>query len=188
MYGDRSLAPTARHAAWADYDAAMDSQTLVAAADFSHARLLGIIEAIEKSGQDVARVLAWRPAPGRAHIGWQLMHCAATHDKYLNVRLRGGGVKDTELVEKFASGTTPSDQHIPTVATIREKLAATFADLRQYIVSLSPQQLEVKQDFPNGLQRSIGESIVLLTWHEAHHQGQIHLTWNMYKAANGIAI
>jgi uncharacterized damage-inducible protein DinB len=27
---------------------------------------------------------------------------------------------------------------------------------------------------PSG--RTIGESIILMAWHEAHHQGQIHLT------------
>jgi hypothetical protein len=32
-----------------------------------------------------------------------------------------------------------------------------------------------------------GESFLLLAWHEAHHQGQIHLTINLYKAAHGIA-
>jgi hypothetical protein len=26
----------------------------------------------------------------------------------------------------------------------------------------------------------------VLAWHEGHHQGQAHLTLNLYKAANGI--
>ncbi|MFT3788568.1 MAG: hypothetical protein QM770_20750 [Tepidisphaeraceae bacterium] len=38
----------------------------------------------------------------------------------------------------------------------------------------------------NGVTRGVGESFVLLAWHEAHHQGQIHITWNLYKAAHGV--
>ena len=38
---------------------------------------------------------------------------------------------------------------------------------------------------PSG--RTVAESIILFAWHEAHHQGQIHLTWNLYKQAHGIA-
>jgi uncharacterized damage-inducible protein DinB len=31
-----------------------------------------------------------------------------------------------------------------------------------------------------------GEWLKVLAWHEAHHQGQAHLTLNLYKAAHGI--
>lgn len=68
----------------------MDRDTVIAAAEFTRGRLLGILDTIEKSGQDVNKILAWRPGAGRAHIGWQAMHCAATHDRYVNVRLKGG--------------------------------------------------------------------------------------------------
>ena len=61
-------------------------------------------------------MLAWRPGPGRAHIGWQAMHCAATHDRYLNVGLRGGQPRDAALVANFAGGSTPSDQKVPDLA------------------------------------------------------------------------
>ncbi|HEX5242673.1 MAG TPA: hypothetical protein VFW23_05365, partial [Tepidisphaeraceae bacterium] len=72
----------------------MDRNTLLAVLDFSRNRLLGTLETIEKSGQDMSKVLAWRPGPGRAHIGWQAMHCAATHDKYLNVNIKGAKPRD----------------------------------------------------------------------------------------------
>ena len=87
-------------------------------------RLLGTLDAIEKSGQDPAKVLSWRPGPGRAHIGWQAMHCAATHDRYLNTGILQGSPKDAELVANFAGGTTPSDSNVPSLAMIREKLSA----------------------------------------------------------------
>jgi hypothetical protein len=25
---------------------------------------------------------------------------------------------------------------------------------------------------------------MLMAWHESHHQGQIHLTWNLYTASH----
>jgi hypothetical protein len=164
----------------------MDRDTLIAQLDFTRARLLGILETIEKSGQDVGKVLAWRPTPGRAHVAWQAMHCAATHDRYLNVNLKKGEPRDAKLVENFAGGSTPSDQLVPTLPEIREKLAANFNTFRDFVASLGEHELATKFVGRDGKERSVGESIVLLAWHEAHHQGQIHLTWNMYKAANGI--
>jgi hypothetical protein len=169
-----------------DVEPIMDKQTLIAGLEFARARLLGSLDAIEKSGQDVAKVLAWRPAPGRAHIGWQAMHCAATHDRYLNVRILGGQPTDVALVEHFAGGSTPSDDRVPSLADVRAKLAIHFDALVAYVRNASDAELARVQDFPNNVKRSIAESIVLLTWHEAHHQGQIHLTWNCYKAAHGV--
>jgi hypothetical protein len=165
----------------------MDSESLVFAMEFSRARLLGTLDGIEKSGQDVAKVLAWRPGPGRAHIGWQAMHCAATHDRYLNTGILQGSVKDQELVTNFAGGSTPSDANVPTLAVIRQKLAATYNPLKKFASEQTPQSLLRQVPAPGGKTRSVAEAIVLLTWHEAHHQGQIHLTWNLYKAAHGIA-
>jgi hypothetical protein len=164
----------------------MDKATLLAALEFSRARLLGVLDGIEKSGQDVAQVLAWRPGVGRAHIAWQAMHCAATHDRYVNVRLQGGTETDPELVKNFAGGSTPSDSLVPSLADIRSALEKHYAAFKAFLAAATPEQLAQVQDFPNGVKRSVAESIVLLTWHEAHHQGQIHLTWNLYKAAHGL--
>ena len=164
----------------------MDKQTLLAALEFSRARLLGIIDTIEKSGQDVKKVLAWRPGPGRAHIAWQLMHCAATHDRYLNVGLLGGSVQDESLVANFGGGSKPSDENIPPLPTIKDKLASNFGTFKAHVAKLSADDLLIKKN-SGGKERTVGESIILLTWHEAHHQGQIHLTWNLYKAAHNLA-
>lgn len=165
----------------------MDKATILANLDFSRSRLLGTLDAIEKSGQDTGKVLAWRPAPGRAHLGWQFMHCAATHDRYLHMGLlRGTAPSDPQLVADFAGGSTPSDEKVPTVPAIREELAKHFAKLRAYAESLASADFD--QRFMMGkVERGVGESLILIAWHEAHHQGQIHLTWNMYKAAHGIA-
>lgn len=163
----------------------MDKSTLLAGLDFARSRLLATLDDIEKSGQDPAKVLSWRPAPGRAHIGWQAMHCAATHDRYLNVRLKGGQPTDPDLVQNFAGGSTPSDQRVPSLAQIRSALDKHYAALKSFVQNASPDELARVQDFGN-VKRSVAESIILLTWHEAHHQGQIHLTWNCYKATHGL--
>jgi len=164
----------------------MDRDTLLAQLDFTRGRLLATLDTIEKSGQDMRKVLGFRPGPGRAHIGWQFMHCAATHDRYLNANIRKAPPKDETLVNNYAGGSTPSDQIVPTASEIREKLGATFAPFREFIASARDEDLQVKFIGRDGKERTIGEAIVLMCWHEAHHQGQIHLTWNIYKAANGV--
>lgn len=153
--------------------------------DFSRAQLLGSLDAIEKAGPDVQQVLAWRPGPGRAHIAWQAMHCAATLDRYLNVRLLNKTETDPDLVARYGGGSSPSDENIPTMSTIRQTLQAHLDPFRRYIAEATPGLLAEKRQFGN-TERTIGDAIVLLLWHETHHQGQIHLTWNCYKAAHGI--
>src|SRR5947209_18253770 len=113
----------------------MDSQTLIAAMDFSRNRLLGTLTTIEKTAAEknipVKQILAWRPGPGRAHIAWQAAHCAATHDKYLNVGLLGKPAPvDPTLVADFGGGSTPSDEKVPDLARIRRALDSTCTPLR----------------------------------------------------------
>ncbi len=162
----------------------MDRETLVAALEFGRGRLLNSLALIEKAvPNDVAKVLAWRPGPGRAHIAWQAMHCAATLDRYLNVGVRGGKAKDEAMVAAFGGGSTPSDENVPSLAEIRAALEKSYSEFREFVATVSEE--EQGRKLASG--RTIGESILLLTWHEAHHQGQIHLTWNLYKAGHGIA-
>ena len=52
------------------------------------------------------------------------MHCAATHDRYLNVVLKGGVARDEALVREFGGGSTPSDENVPSLSTIREAFGA----------------------------------------------------------------
>lgn len=163
----------------------MDKQTLIAAMDYTRARLLGSLDGIEKSGQDVQKVLGWRPGPGRAHIGWQAIHCAATHDKYAN-HLQGKPPQDPELVKNFGGGSTPSDANVPTLAQIRQRLETNYAALKNHVESLRNEDLDRTVTAPSGKEMPLANLLHLLTWHEAHHQGQIHLTWNLYKAAHGV--
>ena len=160
----------------------MDRDTLVAMMDAVRQRLLGSLDVIEKSGREVAKVLAWRPGPGRAHIGWQAMHCAATHDKYLNVIVKGAASPaDAALVAAFGGGSTPSDENVPTLAAIRGALEAHYRPFHDYLAGTSASDLQ-RQVGPPDRRRTIAEVAMLMAWHEAHHQGQIHLTWNLYGA------
>lgn len=162
----------------------MDKTTLLAAMEFGRGRLLATLDSIEKSGQDPQKVLAWRPGPGRAHIAWQALHCAASHDRYLNVRLKGGQVKDEATVKNFAGGSTPSDENVPSLSVVCQKLESTFGPFKEYLASATADELNrVPAGNPP---RSVGESILMMIWHESHHQGQIHLTWNLYKQAHGV--
>ena len=115
------------------------------------------------------------------------MHCAATHDRYLHVGLLGGSAPtDQKLVADFAGGSTPSDDNVPALPAIREELARHYAKLKTYIETLSNSDLD-RRMMMGKAERGLGESLILMAWHEAHTQGQIHLTWNLYKAAHGLA-
>lgn len=129
---------------------------------------------------DPARVLGWRPGPGRAHIAWQLMHVAATDDRHLNVRMRGGEPTEPEYVRRFAGGSTPDDD-VPPLAEVVRYLTERRAALLEHLASLSEADLDRKPlpDAP----WVYGEWFQLLAWHEAHHHGQAHATRNLYKAA-----
>ena len=161
----------------------MDVNTLLAGLDFTRSRLWGILDPIEKERTGFREGPATGgPAPGRAHIAWQAMHCAATHDRYLNVGLKGGKVTDEALVAAYAGGSTPSDDNIPDLSAIRSALEVNYRPFRDHVAGLT--QADFDRMMPSG--RTIGQSILLMSWHEAHHQGQIHLTWNMYKEKFGV--
>jgi len=163
----------------------MDRDTLIAMLESVRARLLDSLDLIEKSS-DPQGALAWRPASGRAHIAWQAMHCAATHDKYLSVNIKGfPSPTDSSLVASYGGGSTPSDENIPTLPKIRRALELHFSAFKSYLLSLSNSDLD-RIVGPPDRRRTIAESAMLMAWHEAHHQGQIHLTWNLYKQAHGL--
>jgi uncharacterized damage-inducible protein DinB len=149
--------------------------------EFGRAKTLATLDAIAKR-PDAAAVLAWRPGPGRAHIGWQLMHIAATDDRHLGVRMRGGDPADVELVRRFAGGSTPDDK-IPSVDEIRRYLTERRSAMLDHLSKLSADELTKKPNEQAPWTYDVW--IQVLAWHEAHHQGQAHLALNLYKAAHG---
>src|SRR5687767_14111267 len=64
--------------------------------ELNRTRTLDLLANIEKlPGAQAA--LGWRPGPGRAHIGWQLLHIGVTEDIFASERLAQKPGKFTEL-------------------------------------------------------------------------------------------
>jgi len=143
-------------------------------------RTLALLDSIAET-PDPARVLGWRPGPGRAHIAWQLMHVAATDDRHLNVRMLSGTVAEPDTVRRFAGGSVPDDD-IPTLDAIRRYLEQRRTALLEHLRSLTTEDLDRKPT-PDA-QWPYGEWFQVLAWHEAHHHGQVQLTFNLYRAEN----
>lgn len=134
---------------------------------------------------DPAAVLGWRPGPGRAHLAWQLMHVAATDDRHLHVRMKGGEPQEADLVRRFAGGSVPDDD-IPPLSEIRRYLSKRRQELLDHLRGLADADLATR---PNAqVQWTYKEWIQVLAWHEAHHHGQAHLTYNLYRAAHDPAL
>src|SRR2546423_3115901 len=116
-----------------------DIRTLL---EFTRKKTLDTLDAIAKR-PDAKAVLAWRPGPGRAHLAWQLMHIAATDDRHVTVRMKGGEPSDPELVRRFAGGSVPDDD-VPQLAAIRAYLTERRAALVEHLKSLDESQLGQK--------------------------------------------
>jgi uncharacterized damage-inducible protein DinB len=160
-------------------------QSALALLDFARDRTLGTLDAIEKLPQPQA-ILGWRPGPGRAHIAWQLLHVGITEELFATERFRGTTPAFGDLVPRFKGGSTPDDI-IPNAAEIRRILAETLDHLRATIQGLSADDLDTVPPALAQRNITIGKALQILVWHEAHHQGQAHLTLNLYKAQHGIS-
>ena len=149
--------------------------------EFVRKKTLDTLDAIAKR-PDARELLGWRPGPGRAHVAWQLMHIGATDDRHLGIRMKGGDPANPENVKRFAGGSTP-DENVPTVDDIRRYLTERRTAMLDHLASLSDSDLAKK---PNEQAPWVYEEwFRVLTWHEAHHHGQAHLTINLYKSAKG---
>ena len=149
---------------------------------FNRARTLGFLDEIEKL-PDPKGALSFRLGPGRAHVGWQLMHIGITEEIFATERLAPDRpAKWPELWPRFRNGSK-ADDDIPAAATIRQILnelrqrlletLATYTDAR--LGEIPPALAQRKLTFLDVLH--------ILGWHEAHHQGQAHATLNTYRAA-----
>lgn len=152
--------------------------------DFNRERTLATLATIEKMTQP-AQALGWRPGPGRAHIAWQIMHLGITEELFATERLLGTAPAYAEFVPRFKGGSTPDD-NIPALSTIRDVLAQSREHLRKTLSQLSEADLStMPSTLPPGLKErgfTIAKVLHILSWHEAHHQGQAHITLNLLKA------
>lgn len=155
---------------------------LMAAMQFNRVRTLALLEKIEQES-DPVRVLGWRPGPGRAHIGWQLMHIGITEELFATERLMPAKPGQwTDLWPRFRGGSTPDD-NIPSAAQIREVLAGARERLSETISHFGDDQLDWIAPALAERKLPLLDVLHILGWHEAHHQGQSHITFNLYTAS-----
>ena len=151
--------------------------------DYNREKTLATLAGVEKLA-DPQKALGWRPGPGRAHIAWQITHLAITEELFATERFLGSPPAFADLVPRFRGGSTPDD-NIPSLATIRDVLVQTRDHLRRTILQLTEADLP---RIPPALKErgiSIGKALQIIPWHEAHHQGQAHITLNLFKASGG---
>jgi len=158
------------------------TELLIKNLECARTRTLGLLDSIEKE-PDPQAVLAWRPGPGRAHIGWQLMHIAITEEVFATERLAPQKEPHwKELWSRFRGGSTPDDD-APTVTMIRDVLTGAREHLLSTLRAIGDDHLD---EIPEALRErkfTVRDVFFVVAWHEAHHQGQAHLTCNLYKAS-----
>jgi len=157
-------------------------ETFRQAYEFNRARTLGVLERVEKTADPLA-CLAWRPGQGRAHVAWQLTHIGVTEAIFAAERLATKEGRFRPLWDRFKGGSTPDDR-IPSAAEIRDVLAGGREDLLATLAEKTESQLdEVVWEMKDGRKLTLRGVLQIISWHEAHHQGQAHLTLNLFDAA-----
>lgn len=131
-----------------------------------------------------ADALGWRPGEGRAHVAWQVMHVAATEESFARERLVADELVNPDTVAAYRHGSTPSDD-IPDLDAIRSYLTESRAILLKTIEGLSESDLDTTPPQLESRGWTIREALQLLVWHEGHHQGQSHITMNLFDLQNG---
>ena len=124
--------------------------------------------------------LSWQPS-GRAHIAWQIMHVAITEDIFASERLapdKSG--KFTDIWGRYRGGSTP-DQDIPSLDEIRSVLDESRAALITTLGELTEDDLETIPEALKERGLTIRNVLHIISWHESHHQGQAHITLNMFE-------
>ena len=154
----------------------------IAQIQFNRTRTLATLERAEKE-TDPRRALGYRPGPGRAHVAWQLMHVAITEELFATERLVPGTHPAYEgLVPRFRGGSTPDDD-IPSAAQIRKILTESREHLLTTLGRFGDKDLGTIPEALRERKLSVLDVLHILAWHEAHHQGQAHITLNLLKAA-----
>ena len=148
---------------------------------FNRTRTLATLERIAQE-PDSQRALGWRPGPGRAHAAWQLMHVGITEELFATERLIPGTKPQfAELVPRFKGGSTPDDD-IPPLETIRSVLSQSRERLLTTLGKFSDADLGIMPEALRERKLTFRDVLHILPWHEAHHQGQAHITLNLYQA------
>ena len=156
--------------------------SLIQSMQFNRSRTLGLLDRVEKEPEPQA-ILGWRPGPGRAHIAWQLTHVAITEELFATERLAPDLKPNySDLIPRFKGGSTPDD-NIPAAEDMRRILTESRARLLETIGRFGDKDLGT---IPEGFKERklpLLDILHIIVWHEAHHQGQAHITLNLCKAA-----
>ena len=158
--------------------------TMIADYQFNRVRTLATLDRAlaEKEPQ---KVLGWRPGPKRAHVAWQLMHLAITEELFATERLVPGAQPAfADLVPRFRGGSTPDDD-IPSAELIRRVLNESREHLLATLSRFGDKDLGTIPEALRERKLTLLDVLHILSWHEAHHQGQAHITLNLYKASQG---
>jgi hypothetical protein len=146
-------------------------------------RTLATLDEVAKLPDPIA-VLGWRPGTGRAHIGWQLTHIGITEELTATERMQGTTPAFPDLVPRFKFGSVPDD-NIPSMDLIRQVLAESRGHVQESFAKIQDSDLETILPWYKERGWTIRRILQILIWHEAHHQGQAHITLNLWKAAHG---
>jgi len=160
----------------------IEINTLIEQHRYIRSRFLKLLAEIESSDHSKEALVWMMPfGEGRAHITWQMMHCAATLDKYLHLRLQNHKEPaDPALVEQYGGGSKADKNRIVAPEEIRATLEKTTQPYYEFFHALLPEALDDKP-FPDS-DRTFREILYLLNWHEANHQGQSQIIWNSFRA------
>ena len=160
-------------------------EVLVESFTFNRSRVLTLLDDIDQL-ENPAEALGWRPGEGRAHIAWQLMHLGISEEIFANEWLTNTDESPhREIWSRFRGGSTPDDE-IPSSGEIRTVLADGRRQLVEALAGYDDSQLDdtvwhharMKTDL------SLLNILHIIGYHEGHHQGQAHITLNLYKASS----
>ena len=132
---------------------------------------------------DPQSVLEWAPGPGRAHIGWQILHIGVTEELFAKNRLKetGEDLAWPDLVPQYRGGSTPGET-VPSLAEIREILDQSRENLIKTIRTFTEEDLPIIPEPIKERGWDLKTVLDIISWHEPHHQGQAHLNFNLWKA------
>lgn len=152
--------------------------TTLAQLAFNRKSTLRLLDEIEKTGT-ADQALLFRARPDAAPLGWQLMHLAATEDRMGSQAFGKGAPVSREWIVQFSSGKK-AGPFVPPAAAVRAYLGKTRAALEKAIRTFDLGRLDSKPQ-PDA-RFDFRTSLHVLMYHEPHHHGQAHATFNMFKA------
>ena len=155
---------------------------------FNRSQTLNLLKQIVEIGNP-EKVLGWRPGTGRAHIAWQCTHIGVTEEIFGLERLadRRHDARHANLWDRFKGGSTPDDD-IPSIDLIQQVLTDGRETMLETLADFADDQLDTfTWVHPRlGKELSLRTTLQIINWHEGHHQGQAHITLNLYKSGRTV--